>query len=104
MADMAQAITTGVIGIAGAAVGSGLTYWLGALNRRHQEAREDATRWYERRAEAYAQFYNAIDEAWILTARKERPTQSEREQLSRALVSTLSVSGLSAHPRPKISR
>jgi hypothetical protein len=22
-------------------------YWLGALNRRHQEAREDATRWYE---------------------------------------------------------
>jgi hypothetical protein len=34
--------------------GAGLTYWVGALNRRHQEAREDRTRWYEARREAYA--------------------------------------------------
>jgi hypothetical protein len=36
-----------------AAAGAGLTYWLGALNRRHQEAREDRTRWYEKRLQAY---------------------------------------------------
>jgi membrane protein DedA with SNARE-associated domain len=54
MADIAQAVVTGGMGIAGVAIGAGLTYWLGALNRRHQEAREDRTRWYEARREAYA--------------------------------------------------
>jgi membrane protein DedA with SNARE-associated domain len=42
MANMAQVIGTGVMGIAGAAVGSGLTYWLGALNGR--PTKQDRTR------------------------------------------------------------
>jgi hypothetical protein len=52
MADIAQALVTGGTALVSAAAGAGLTYWLGALNRRHQEAREDATRWYEARREA----------------------------------------------------
>jgi len=55
MADIAQALATGGIALVSAAAGAGLTYWLGALNRRHQEAREDKTRWYEARLQAYAE-------------------------------------------------
>jgi hypothetical protein len=56
MADIAQVLATGGAALVSAAVGAGLTYWLGALNRRHQEAREDATRWYEKRVQAYKTF------------------------------------------------
>jgi hypothetical protein len=63
MADMAAVIVAGGMGIAGTAVGAGLTYWLGALNRRHQEEREDATRWYEARLKAYAEFAQAAFDA-----------------------------------------
>ncbi len=49
MADIGQVLSTGGTTILGVAVGAGLTYWLGALNRRHQEAREDKTRWYQER-------------------------------------------------------
>jgi hypothetical protein len=52
MADIPQVIAT-YDALVGVALGAGLTYGLGALNRRHQEAREDATRWYEARREAY---------------------------------------------------
>jgi hypothetical protein len=53
MADIPQVIAT-YDALVGVALGAGLTYGLGALNRRHQEAREDKTRWYEARREAYA--------------------------------------------------
>jgi hypothetical protein len=33
MADIAPAVVTGGMGISGVAIGAGLTYWLGALNR-----------------------------------------------------------------------
>ena len=55
MADISQVLATGGTALVSAAAGAGLTYWLGALNRRHQEAREDATRWYEARFKAYAE-------------------------------------------------
>jgi hypothetical protein len=54
MADIAGVLATGGTALVSAAAGAGLTYWLGALNRRHQEAREDKTRWYEARRQAYA--------------------------------------------------
>jgi hypothetical protein len=54
MADIAQVLATGGTALVSAAAGAGLTYWLGGLDRRHQEAREDKTRWYEARREAYA--------------------------------------------------
>jgi hypothetical protein len=57
MADMAQAVVTGGTALVSAAAGAGLTYWLGALNRRHQEARENETRWYEARLQAYIKLY-----------------------------------------------
>jgi hypothetical protein len=53
MADVAEVLATGGTALVSAAAGAGLTYWLGALNRRHQEAREDRTRWYEKRLQAY---------------------------------------------------
>jgi hypothetical protein len=54
VADIGQVLATGGTTIVAVSVGAGLTYWFGALNRRHQEAREDRTRWYEARREAYA--------------------------------------------------
>jgi hypothetical protein len=38
--------------LVGVALGAGLTYGFGALNRRHQEAREDKTRRNEARLKA----------------------------------------------------
>jgi hypothetical protein len=58
MADIPQVLAT-YDALVGVAVGAGLTYGLGALNRRHQEAREDETRWYQARREAYATFLMA---------------------------------------------
>ena len=68
MADISQVLATGGTALVSAAAGAGLTYWLGALNRRHQEAREDATRWYEARFKAYAElsraFSNCLRASW----------------------------------------
>jgi hypothetical protein len=68
MADVAQVLATGGTALVSAAAGAGLTYWLGALNRRHQEAREDRTRWYEERLKAYMELhqasYSAFFTAW----------------------------------------
>jgi hypothetical protein len=66
MADIAQVIATGGTALVSAAAGAELTYWLGALNRRHQEAREDRTRWYEERLKAYVEFTRAAMEAGFL--------------------------------------
>jgi hypothetical protein len=59
MADLAEVLST-YQALAGVAVGAGLTYWFGALNRRRQEAREDKTRWYETRLKAYAELAQTI--------------------------------------------
>jgi hypothetical protein len=66
MADIAQVIATGGTALVSAAVGAGLTYWLGALNRRHQEARENETRWYEKRFNAYSELSRAVLDAQLL--------------------------------------
>jgi hypothetical protein len=42
MADIPQVLAT-YDALVGVALGAGLTYGFGALNRRHQEAREDKT-------------------------------------------------------------
>jgi hypothetical protein len=55
MADIPQVLAT-YDALVGVALGAGLTYGFGALNRRHQEGREDATRWYQARFDAYAAF------------------------------------------------
>jgi hypothetical protein len=52
MADLPQVLAT-YDALVGVALGAGLTYAFGALNRLHQEAREDKTRWYQARLDAY---------------------------------------------------
>jgi hypothetical protein len=71
-----------------ATAGAGLTYWLGALNRRHQERREDETRWYETRLQAYIGFYKVVWEAFI-RYRKERASQEEAEAFIQRLLAEL---------------
>jgi hypothetical protein len=72
MADMAQILVTGGMGIAGVAIGVVLTHWLGTLNRRHQETRENETRWYEDRLRAYVAFYQTGHEAFFRIAENRR--------------------------------
>jgi hypothetical protein len=69
MADIAQALVTGGTALVSAAAGAGLTYWLGALNRRHQEEREDATRWYEARLNSYVALTQAVSRIAMLVAK-----------------------------------
>ena len=59
MADIAQVLAT-YDALVGVALGAGLTYAFGALNRRHQEARENQTRWYDARYKAYTDFYVTV--------------------------------------------
>jgi hypothetical protein len=60
MADMAQVLVRGGTALVSAAAGAGLTYWLGTLNRRHQETRKNETRWYEKRLRAYVRRPNCL--------------------------------------------
>jgi hypothetical protein len=62
MADIPQLISNSDA-LVGVALGAGLTYGFGSLNRRRQEARENETRWYEERLRAYVAFYQAVYEA-----------------------------------------
>jgi hypothetical protein len=62
MADIPQVLAT-YDALVGVALGAGLTYGFGALNRRHQEAREDRTRWYEARLKVCAEFSQAAFDA-----------------------------------------
>jgi hypothetical protein len=87
MADTAQVLAT-YDALVGVVLGAGLTFGFGALNRLHQEAREDKTRWYQARLEAYSEFFGALLDWWLLTAQN-ATTQDERNKLvgrlSRAL-------------------
>jgi hypothetical protein len=65
MADIAEVLAN-YDALVGVALGAGLTYGFGALNRRQQERREDKTRWYQARLEAYAEFYRALYDGWLL--------------------------------------
>jgi hypothetical protein len=93
MADIAQVVVTGGTALVSAAAGAGLTYWLGALNRRHQEARENETRWYEDRLRAYVAFYQAVYEVFFrIGARarmKARLSDEETESLLQRILNDL---------------
>ena len=90
MADIAQVLATGGTTIVGVTVGAGLTYWHGALNRHHQEAREDKTRWYEARLQAYTEFYLVTYEGWHVATGGKR-SDEQREELGNRLVRSLGV-------------
>jgi hypothetical protein len=88
MADIAQVIAT-YDALVGVALGAGLTYGLGALNRRHQEAREDATRWYEARREAYGAILIAASRVsrnlMDASGKPERPMSELMDELTAAM-------------------
>jgi hypothetical protein len=85
VADIAQVLATGGTALVGAAAGAGLTYWLGALNRRHQEARENETRWYEARLQAYIELHQACYDAYF-SAWGKRPTKEVTDRLAARLM------------------
>jgi hypothetical protein len=96
MADIPQVLAT-YDALVGVALGAGLAYGTSALNRRHQEAREDTTRWYQARLDAYAEFYRALSEWWLLAARRDS-TSPERAKLIGRLGNTLSLIHLVGSP------
>jgi hypothetical protein len=89
MADIPQVLAT-YDALVGVALGAGLTYGFGALNRRHQEAREDKTRWYQARLDAYADFYRALSDSWLFAVR-DQSDQEEREKLVSRLSNALGL-------------
>jgi len=91
MADMAQVVVTSAMGIAGVVIGVGLTYWLGALNRRHQETREDRTRWYETRLQAYVDLSRAVTNIIALSYRPGHPTFEAYEEATLKLVGAVNT-------------
>jgi hypothetical protein len=96
MADIPQVLAT-YDTLVGVALGAGLTYGFGALNRRHQEAREDKTSWYQARLNAYADFYRALSDWWLL-AERDQSTQDEREKVVSRLSNTLGLIHLVGSP------
>jgi hypothetical protein len=99
MADIPQVLAT-YDALVGVALGAGLTYGLGALNRRHQEAREDKTRWYQARLDAYAEFYRALSDWWILA---ERDQSNDREKLISRLSNALGLIGFVGSPEVTVA-
>jgi hypothetical protein len=97
MADMVQVLATGGTALVSAAAGAGLTYWLGAMNRRHQEEREDRTRWYEARREAYARFLDTIA-AHSLVSRREDASTDDLDGATAALLSAFGAIRLLGSP------
>ena len=89
MADIPQVLAT-YDALVGVALGAGLTYGLGALNRRHQEAREDRTRWYEARLQTYARLYEAAYNSYFSIY---RPTVSSEGNLDEAFRETMNAVG-----------
>jgi hypothetical protein len=60
MAYLERFLDAGGMAIVGVVVGSSLTYLFAFLTRRSQEKRENNTRWYHARFEAYTAMYNAV--------------------------------------------
>jgi hypothetical protein len=79
MADIPQVLAT-YDALVGVALGAGLTYGFGVLNRRHQEARENETRSYEARREAYGALFIAatrVARNYLDTTEKPEPPTDE---------------------------
>ena len=72
MADIAQVLAT-YDALVGVALGAGLTYGFGALNRRHVEKREEATRLYEATAPASLVAQQPSVAAWAHCYRSSSP-------------------------------
>jgi hypothetical protein len=96
MNDIAQVLAT-YEALVGGVVGAVLGYVLNALNRRHQEAREKETRWYDARREAYARFLDAIA-AHSLVSRREDFSTDDLVGAAAALISAFGAIRLVGSP------
>ena len=79
-----QFLDAGGMAVIGVVVGAGLTYVLGALNRRHQEGREDKTRWLDVRLRTYTEF--AVAMAELERAKYRDVSEEEADRLHRQAV------------------
>jgi hypothetical protein len=84
MADVAEVLAT-YDALVGVALGAGLTYGFSALSRRHQEAREDKTRWYRARLAAYTEFHQALSDGWLPVGARRRTDPKAVSRLRNAL-------------------
>jgi hypothetical protein len=92
MADIPRVLAT-YDALVGVALGAGLTYGFGALNRRHLEKREDRTRWYETRLKAYAEFTQTVSDAALLTYPSTTSYAEKKESRERAAAELRRVVG-----------
>jgi len=88
MADLPQIIAT-YDALVGVALGAGLTYGFSALNRRHQESREDATRWYEVRLNSYVALTQAVSRIAIQATKEGELTHEERAESVSAVLAAI---------------
>jgi hypothetical protein len=89
MVDIAQVLAT-YDALVGVALGAGLTYGFGALNRRHQEKRENDTRWYEKRFQAYVALYQAAwDGYFSVYGSAANPSAEDLERASHSVINAL---------------
>ena len=88
MTDIPQALAS-YDALVGVALGAGLTYGFGALNRRHQEKRENETRWYEARFQAYSELSKAL----LLGQRLARKGKTTTEEQLRELILAIESAG-----------
>lgn len=89
MADIPEVPAT-YDALVGVALGAGLTYGLGALNRRHQEKREEANRLYEARFQAYAKLSEA---ALARSVVDPQTSPNVEERFSQAMAAATSAVG-----------
>ena len=89
MVDIPQVLAT-YDALVGVALGAGLTYGFGALNRRHVEKREEATRLYETRFQAYAQLSQAALMRGVIDP---HTSPNAEERLSEAMTSATTAMG-----------
>ena len=87
MADIPQVLAT-YDALVGVALGAGLTYGFSALNRRHQEKRENDTRWYEKRLQAYTDLQRAVGSGDVLRLRL-YPSLEAYDEVTLSLLSAL---------------
>jgi hypothetical protein len=89
MADIPQVLAN-YDALVGVALGAGLTYGFGSLNRRHVEKREEATRLYEARFQAYAKLSQAALSRGVVDP---RTSPNAEERLSQAITAATSAMG-----------
>jgi hypothetical protein len=92
-------LATGGTTIVGVVIGASLTYLFGALNRRHQEAREKETRWYEKRLQAYTELSAVAFDGLVLSLQSiEQPSFKEHEANAKMLAKAVASIRLVGSP------